>query len=125
MSNVPQNQQAYQNPQTGNQNFTVNTSAAQPSAGLFDFGFTRFITNTWISVIWTIEVFVVLFSYAISILVGLYLLTQSPLQGIIFLLLATVGVIVGLILSRIWLELMIIVFRIETHLRTIRDQSIK
>jgi hypothetical protein len=99
-----------------------NDSNPQKSSGIFDFGFTRFITTTWISIIWKIVVFVIIAAYCMMLLAGLGTMTRSFPQGLSMIIMATIAAPLYLLFARIGLELVIIVFRIETHLRAIRDK---
>ena len=91
---------------------------------MFDFGFTRFITNTWISIIWAINVVVACVVAVGGCVAGLAIGASGELAGFL-LLTAPIVVVLWLLLSRMWLELTIVMFRIETHLRTIKDNSEK
>lgn len=102
------------------------------TAGFFDLGFTRFITNTWISVIWVFEIAIVFLYYIIAVLYASYVTFSIPpvqmsFPGKIVLVLfavcaATLVAIFALAAIRVALEFLIVIFRIETHLRTIRDK---
>jgi len=73
---------------------------------IFDIGFTRFITNVWISIIWIIVIIghcsVVPFVY--------FSLSDNLLVALLLTLLSLLG-------SRMLLELIIVIFRIETNTR--------
>ena len=92
--------------------------------GFFDFGFTRFVTNTWISIIWRIAVALIFIAWGCWVIGGLATMANvDPLMGIGIILLVTVVVPIELLLIRMVLEFVIVVFRIETHLRTLKDNS--
>ena len=101
------------------------------SAGLFDIGFTRFITNTWISTIWgfCIVFTTVVWGYETYTIfqtgkgTGWFFTTMLPNQQQGFLVLfMTFEAIIGLLITRVMLELIIAIFRIEMHLRAIREK---
>jgi len=87
---------------------------------MFDFGFTRFITNTWISIIWAINVVATILVATVACFICLF---GNP--PAILVLAVPIVVALWLLLSRMPLELTIVMFRIETHLRTIKDNSEK
>lgn len=87
----------------------------------FDFGFTRFITNTWISFIWGL--FVVLACLVCGIGVLVVLAQAGFLAAIGAMVFLPIIAALYLVLIRISLEFVIVVFRIETHLRAIRERD--
>jgi len=98
-----------------------NTTASNPrnqdllsdmkSPGIFDIGFTRFISNTWISIIWVILIIV---HFLVAIGATLYSLNVGhPVPFLI----ASFAVPISLLFSRMALELEVIFFRIETNTR--------
>jgi len=105
-----------------NIDYNDNDSDPKGVVEFFDFGFTRFITNTWISIIWTICVFVILGTYGIALIAGLVTMTQNFGGGFMIMVMATIAAPLYLLLVRIGLEVIIVVFRIETHLRALRDK---
>lgn len=95
--------------------------------GILDFGFTRFITNVWISFIWTVIVIIVFLLWGLACLAGLATILQGGndsafIGGLLIFFLATTLAALYLLFARMGLELIVVVFRIETHLRTIRDK---
>jgi len=98
-----------------------------PKPGFFDIGFTRFITNTWISIIWVIIImahalgFITLLIRAGTMLAGEN--DEALLVAFLVMVLGTVGSLLSLLFTRIILEVIIAIFRIETHLRVIRAKS--
>jgi len=108
----------------GTQSDYQNTGSRPPSEkspGIFDFGFTRFITNIWISFIWRCIVVVVLLTWGINIIRGLSEIAKgdaSSVMGFAIILLATIATPLSLLFTRIGLEFIIVVFRIETRVRT-------
>jgi len=117
-------------------NLTLNSAAQQTSSGFLDFGFTRFITNSLTSFIWMAVVAIVFLvwgyqTYTIAqgglsggLLIRLLSMTASnpPLMN---LLLITLDAVFYLLVARMILEFTIIVFRIETRLRTIEENAEK
>ena len=93
----------------------------QTSSGFFDFRFTRFITNTWISFIWTVIVILMLLGYGGAVIFGLYVMSQGAAMGLVFILLATIVVPLYLLFARMGLELIIVFFRIETNTREAKE----
>jgi len=91
----------------------------QMSPRLFDFGFSRCITNLYISVIWIVIVVFTILGYGIAVLFGLQVMSQNNVTGWLVILLATLIAGLYLLVVRLVLEVLI---RIETHLRTIRDK---
>jgi hypothetical protein len=105
-------------------NFDAASTSGIPNIGFFDFGFTRFITNTWISIIWRIAVALVFVAWGLWVIGGLFAMTQNAdgiLMGIGMILLVTIIAPIELLIIRIVLEFVIVVFRIETHQRTIKE----
>ena len=90
---------------------------------MFDFGFTRFITNTWISVIWTLFVILAALACIVAIVGGLFAVANGAMQGFGSILLAPIVIALYLLFIRIGLECIIVLFRIETHLRALCDQN--
>ena len=120
-------------------NLTLNSAAQQTSSGFLgflDFGFTRFITNSLTSFIWMAVVAIVFLvwgyqTYTIvqgslsgGLLIMLLSMTASnpPLMNF---LLITLDAVICLLVARMTLEFIIIVFRIETRLRTIEENAEK
>jgi len=97
----------------------------QESAGFFDFGFTRFITNTWISFIWIVIVVLAIFLCIAAVLAGLYRVSQGDHAGFVLAVLAPIVTPLFLLFARMGLEGIIVLFRIETHLRSIREHYAK
>ena len=96
------------------------------SPGFFDIRFTRFITNVWISIIWCTVIAFHFLGYSVMVLAILYMMATADTEsariaGFLFLLLGTVGWLLSLLFSRMGLEFIIVVFRIETHLRTMKE----
>ena len=102
-------------------------SPRESSTGIFDFGFTRFITNTWISMIWRISVILTLVFLGIMVVGGLYFMAQGKGEYDFLILLtislSTIAAILNLLFTRITLEFIIVVFRMESHLRVLKDKE--
>ena len=91
--------------------------------GFFDFDFTRFITNSWISFLWRLTVFLTILSAIIWIILGVIMVSNNnPTVGMLLIFVVPIINGVSLLFSRIVFEFIIVVFRIETHLRAIRDK---
>lgn len=87
------------------------------------FQWDRFITPTIIKTFyWLIIGVIVLFGMA-GILSALSAMAISPFYGFILLLSSIASVVVGVVFSRIAAEFILIVFRINEHLGSIRDQG--
>ena len=103
--------------------FLPDSQTRNRAPGFLDIGFTLFITNTWISFIWVCLIIVDFLVYCLA----LHIVWSAPDQGLpeggkeILLILVTVCSAFVLLSQRIGLEFIIVVFRIETHLREIRD----
>jgi len=95
--------------------FTGKSSTS--TSGIFDIGFTQFISNTWISILWVLIIILAILGCVITLLVAVFndapaLLIIAPFAAALFLL-----------LMRMAFELTIVVFRMETRLRTIEKNS--
>ena len=93
-------------------------AAQQWSPGLFDIGFTRFITNTWISIIWVLTI-ILTFLGCVGAMVY-HAFNNAP--PVLFIIIPIVSLL-SLLSMRMLFEVTIVLFRIETHLRTIREQN--
>lgn len=90
--------------------------------GIFDFGFTVFLTPKLISIYWTIFVVVLTLVALISTLMIL-VHPDFPVLGKVVLPLGIAIVwILILVWHRIFLEWLIVIFKIERHLRGIHDK---
>jgi len=96
--------------------FATKRTDTQTSSGFFDIGFTRFITNTWISFIWVVFIILSILGCGGAMVFGAS--NNAPVLFII----APIAAILFLLFMRMSFELTIVLFRIETHLRTIRDK---
>jgi len=83
--------------------------------GIFDIGFTRFISNTWISIIWVILIIVHFIGGVMFMSVA-----WSREDGSLFLT-TLVTVPISLLLCRMILEVIVIFFRIESNMREIKE----
>ena len=86
------------------------------SSGFFDIGFTRFITNTWTSILWVLSIILAFLGCVGAMVLGAS--NEAP-ELFIF---APIAAALFLLFMRMSFELTIVLFRIETHLRTIRDK---
>ena len=89
--------------------------ASEQWPGFFDIGFTRFISNTWISIIWFI-VIGVHFLAAIGAMI-----CSAAVESPVPFLIALFAVPISLLFSRMALELEVIFFRIETNTRESKE----
>ena len=91
---------------------------------MFDFGFTKFFTNTWLSTIWVLTVILFILTFLGSIGFLVYSMQNNPAPES-FLMLGglLLASLIYLISVRLSLEFVIVVFRIETHLRAIREKD--
>ena len=80
-------------------------------------GFTQFITNTWISILWALTI------GSAFLGCGIALLFAVINEAYILFLLAPIAAALFLLFMRMAFELEIIVFRMETRLRTIEKNS--
>jgi len=83
--------------------------------GFFDIGFTRFISNTWISVIWVI---LIIAHFLAAIAAIAY---SSHVGSIVPFLIALFAVPISLFSCRLGLELEVIFFRIESNTRESKE----
>ncbi|GHT25758.1 hypothetical protein FACS18942_01610 [Planctomycetales bacterium] len=110
---------------------TENPFITPPSSGggFSDIGFTRFITPSWISVIWVICIVLNVISFLASFcfIGGMVKVTPNDDTGVIIFLLGTVVNVIlhllSLLFDRVFLELIIVVFRIEENTRGIRKNT--
>jgi len=97
---------------------TAHKMSQQASPGFFDIGFTRFISNTWISIIWCI-VIVVHFLGALGTV--FYAFNMDGTTGVISLLVVPLLTAISLLFFRMCLELEVIFFRIESNTRETKE----
>jgi len=92
-------------------------SAVRPFFNI-DIGFTQFITNTWISFIWilTIVAHVLIFLCVLAVMFA-----NAFEAGFVTVVVGIPFFLFSLLFSRIGLESVVVLFRIETHLRSIRE----
>jgi len=107
---------------------TFNSDARRTPLGFFDFGFTRFFTASLIPFFWIVSVVVAFSIWGSFVLIGLFAIItgavgDDTILGTFYILLSTVALLIHLLLIRIALEFLLIVFRIETHLRAIREKD--
>jgi len=107
---------------------------------MFDFGFTRFITNTWTSILWALTVVLTILGHLGYTFYHFYhvgmLIHRHPNPDITILdmdwamimgwallvfVAYTLAAALFLLFMRMAFELEIVIFRIETHLRSIRE----
>jgi predicted membrane metal-binding protein len=87
------------------------------------FQWDRFITPTIIKTFyWLAIALTVLFGIS-GVFSGLAAMAISPFGGFIVVLSSLAGVVVGIVFTRIAAEFVLIVFRINEHLGSIRDQG--
>ena len=128
-----------------NNPFATSPSPEQSSGGFFDrffdLGFTRFMTNVLIPGIWCFVLVTSFIDYGYTIMTAFRIM--PPIQAVEVLLftptrfilsilaiehpiaaifVSTILLLLNLVVTRIVLELIVVFFRIETHLRTIRDK---
>ena len=109
---------------------------------VFDIGFTRFITNVLVSVLWCIALVHLFVDYAYGILTAFgimqpilelevllftptrFLLSALTFQHpIVAVFVSTILLFLNLIFYRVFFELIIVLFRIESHLRAMRERG--
>ncbi|MCL2709950.1 MAG: DUF4282 domain-containing protein [Planctomycetaceae bacterium] len=104
------------------------------SPGILDIQFTRFITNVWISAIWVIIIgthfltyLCVIFGMLISVGMaqrgGDDAFAEAIMMSLVLFLLVTVGLVLSLLFWRMTLELIIVIFRIESNTRPIKERT--
>ena len=111
-------------------------------SGIFDIGFTRFMTNVLIPVFWCIVLVTSFIDYGYGILTAfeivqpsqtlealLFTPTRFLLSVIVFqypigaVFVCTILLFLNLVFYRVFFELIIVLFRIESHLRAMREKS--
>ena len=102
-------------------------SQLREKPGFFDIGFTRFISNIWISIIWAIVIVVHFFGF-ILLLIGTGMImasgdSKAPVAALSLsiVILGTAGLSLSLLFCRMALELDVILFRIETNTRESKE----
>lgn len=106
--------------------------------GIFDIGFTRFIANTWVSILWFLTIIITVVYGMLLLAVGLFfgvsnlISSDSAYEKIgAFVIICGVMILVPVLTAlqligyRLFFELLIVIFRIETHLRTLRDKAVE
>ena len=95
-------------------------STATQTSGFFDIRFTRFITNTWISIIWVI----VIIAHFIAPFVVCAVMANTVGGGapIVAFVLSVPLALLSLLFSRMSLELTIVLFRIESNTRATKER---
>lgn len=81
-------------------------------SGLFDFGFTSFITLRFMKVIYAILVVLILLAGAIFLIGGLSALVNGEASGLLLLIVAPLVTLLYLVMARIWMEMIALFFRI-------------
>ena len=96
---------------------TTQQASQEISPGLFDIGFTRFITNTWISFHWVLTIILAIFGCG-----GAFVYAANNDEPVLFLL-APIVAALFLMFMRMAFELDIVIFRIEKHLRSVEKNT--
>ncbi len=86
---------------------------------LFDFSFTEFITTRVIKVLYALAVVFCALAALVMIIGGF---SRSPGAGILSLILSPVVFLFYVLMVRVWLEVIIILFRIAEHTRTLAEK---
>jgi len=98
----------------------ASASAADQAQGLiatlFDFSFNSFVTTKFIKLIYVL--FMLVAGGAVLVFIGIGF-KGGFMQGILCLILSPVVAFIYLFFARMWTELIIVVFRIAEHLRSI------
>jgi len=82
--------------------------------GLFDVGFTRFVTNALVPFLWIASIIAHFFAAIAAISMAF---VQSTEAGVLALFLVPLATLFSLLLSRVGFEVVIVLFRIETNTR--------
>ena len=109
-------------PESPFSNSPFTASPEQSSGGLLDIGFTRFITNTWISIIWVI-VIVVHFLTPCVVFVAAANMAGGGAAVMTAFMLSIPLTLLSLLFCRMGLEVLIVLFRIESNTRATKEQS--
>jgi len=95
---------------------------SEASSNFLDIGFTRFITNTWISFIWVLVIVAHILGFLVGLGCSLWMTAETGFGFfLLWLLFGTPLTLLSLLFSRIALESAVVLFRIESHLRRIRE----
>jgi hypothetical protein len=115
--------------------------AALVIEGIFNIRFTRFMTNVLIPVIWSIVLVTSFLDYVYTIMTAFGMPPSQALEVLLFtparfflsalavkhpiaaIFLSTILLCISLVVTRITLEIIIVFFRIEAHLRAMREKS--
>ena len=87
---------------------------------LFDFSFTEFITTRVIKVLYALAV-LLCGLVALGVIIGGF--SQGIGTGVLALIVAPVVFLFYVLMARIWLEVIVILFRIAEHARTIAERT--
>jgi hypothetical protein len=101
--------------------FQGGTKHEGDSPGIFDIGFTRFITNTWTSILWILCIFFHILACVICVGVALF----GGGEAIVLVVVSPIATAISLLFFRMAFEMTIVIFRIESHLRVLREKSEK
>jgi len=108
-------QAKYSSPRRSKHAHVGESANTSESPGIFDIGFTRFISNTWISIIWVMLITAHFLAAIGATICSFYVGDPVPF------LIALFAVPISLLFSRMALELEVIFFRIETNTRESKE----
>ena len=92
---------------------------------LFDIRFTRFAMNLYIPYIWVLTIIACFLGWVWLVIMGLNQLNMGAEASyvIVMIVIATIALPFSLLFSRLFLEIIIVFFRIESHLRAMRERD--
>ena len=90
----------------------------EKSPGFFDIHFTRFISNTWVTIIWVAFIIAHFLGALIAVFSAFNI---DEVTGVISLVLVPLITAISLLFTRMALEFDKVVFRIETNTRETKD----
>ncbi|MFF0290352.1 DUF4282 domain-containing protein [Streptomyces sp. NPDC005262] len=89
-------------------------------AGLFDFGFTTFVTPRVIKFVYVLAAIIIAIIWLFYVIVGF---SVSAIDGLLVLIIGPIVALLWLLLCRIALELTMVFFRIGADIHTLRDRN--
>ena len=87
------------------------------------FQWERFITPSIIKIFYWLAAAVSVLAGLSGVFSGLRLMLLDPISGLFFILASLIGLFIGVIAARIVAEYVLIIFRINEHLGTIRNRG--
>lgn len=83
----------------------------------------RFITPSIVKTFYLLVIVLIVLSGLSGMLSGLTAMAVNPFAGLLLIMLSLGGIVAGIIFARIATEFVLVVFRINDHLSTIREHG--